>query len=86
MRQLSPERVATGSVQDLSSGTRREIVLMREDSSPLQPLPLQEPVEEHAVEVVRERRHAQVVVDQSGDKIRLKNVCRLKQAMIISAS
>lgn len=54
----------------LSSGVRREIVSVREDRSPLQPLPLQEAVEEHAVEVVREWRHAQVVMDQSGDKIK----------------
>lgn len=33
---------------------------------PLQPLPLEEPVVVHAVEVVSERRHAQEVVDQSG--------------------
>lgn len=33
---------------------------------PLQPFPLEEPVVVHAVEVVCEGRHAQVVVDQSG--------------------
>lgn len=33
---------------------------------PLQPLPLEEPVEEHAVQVVSERRHTQVVMDESG--------------------
>lgn len=33
---------------------------------PLQPLPLEEPVVEHAVEVVCEGRHAEIVVDQPG--------------------
>lgn len=38
----------------------------RDQTSPLQPFPLEEPVVVHAVEVVCEGRHAQVVVDQSG--------------------
>lgn len=41
---------------------------MRHHTSPLQPFPLEEPVVVHAVEVVCEGRHAQVVVDQSGKK------------------
>lgn len=38
------------------------------ETLPLQPLPLEEPVVVHAVEVVCEGRHTQVVVDQSGKK------------------
>lgn len=35
----------------------------KEQNQPLQPLPLQEPVVVHAVEVVCEGRHAEIVVD-----------------------
>lgn len=52
------ERVVTGCAQ-------KEIKTL-----PLQPLPLEEPVVVHAVEVVSEGRHAQVVVNQSGGETR----------------
>lgn len=45
-----------------------EFTVIRENrcDRPLQPLPLEEPVEEHAVQVVSEGRHTQVVMDESG--------------------
>lgn len=43
---------------------------LRHHTLPLQPFPLEEPVVVHAVEVVCEGRHAQVVVDQSGKHTR----------------
>lgn len=49
------EHVATGSVFWKEDTVRNPL--------PLQPLPLQEPVEVHAVKVVSKRRHAQVVVN-----------------------
>lgn len=63
----SREREREGKKINKSEPNGGEFTVIRKNrcDRPLQPLPLEEPVEEHTVQVVSERRHTQVVMDQS---------------------